>query len=57
MQPQMRLSAFPKVVVGARVSKKGDAVPQPGDLQGASEPVAVGTSGLTIEISQVVGAK
>jgi cytochrome c-type biogenesis protein CcmH len=57
MQPAMRLSAFPKVVVGARVSKKGDAVPQPGDLQGASEPVAVGSSGLKIEISQVVGAK
>jgi cytochrome c-type biogenesis protein CcmH len=57
MQPQMRLSAFPKVVVGARVSKKGDAIAQPGDLQGSSEPVAVGSSGLKIEISQVVGAK
>jgi cytochrome c-type biogenesis protein CcmH len=57
MQPQMRLSAFPKVVVGARVSKKGDAVPQPGDLEGLSAPVAVGTAGLKIEISQVVGAK
>jgi cytochrome c-type biogenesis protein CcmH len=57
MQPAMRLSAFPRVVVGARVSKKGDAVPQPGDLQGASEPVKVGTANLKIEISQVVGAK
>jgi cytochrome c-type biogenesis protein CcmH len=57
MQPQMRLSAFPKVVVGARVSKKGDAVPQPGDLEGLSAPIAVGTSGLKIEISQIVGAK
>ncbi|MEY4750907.1 MAG: hypothetical protein RIQ60_3121 [Pseudomonadota bacterium] len=57
MQPQMRLSAFPKVVVGARVSKKGDAVPQPGDLEGLSAPVAVGTGGLKIEIANVVGAK
>jgi cytochrome c-type biogenesis protein CcmH len=57
MQPAMRLSAFPRVVVGARVSKKGDAVPQPGDLQGASEPIKVGTANLEIEISQVVGAK
>jgi cytochrome c-type biogenesis protein CcmH len=57
MQPQMRLSAFPKVVVGARVSKKGDAAPQPGDLEGLSAPVAVGSSGLKIEIAQVVGAK
>jgi cytochrome c-type biogenesis protein CcmH len=57
MQPAMRLSAFPRVVVGARVSKKGDAIPQPGDLQGATEPVKVGTANLAIEISQVVGAK
>jgi cytochrome c-type biogenesis protein CcmH len=57
MQPSMKLSSFPKVVVGARVSKRGDAVPQPGDLQGATEPVAIGSSGLKVEISQVVGAK
>jgi cytochrome c-type biogenesis protein CcmH len=57
MQPAMRLSAFAKVVVGARVSKRGDAVPQPGDLEGASPPVKVGTANLKIEISQVVGAK
>jgi cytochrome c-type biogenesis protein CcmH len=57
MQPSMKLSSFPKVVVGARVSKRGDAVPQPGDLQGVTEPVAIGSSGLKVEISQVVGAK
>ncbi len=57
MQPAMRLSAFPQVVVGARVSKRGDAVPQPGDLEGASQPVKVGTANLKIEISQVVAAK
>ncbi|MFM2065573.1 MAG: hypothetical protein RLZZ584_482 [Pseudomonadota bacterium] len=57
MQPNMKLSSFPKVVVGARVSKKGDAIAQPGDLQGTSEPVAIGTSGLKIEISQLVGPK
>ena len=32
MMPQMKLSAFDLVVVGARVSKTGNPVAQPGDL-------------------------
>ncbi len=40
MMPQMKLSSFPQVVVGARVSKSGQAIPQPGDLEGATHPVA-----------------
>jgi cytochrome c-type biogenesis protein CcmH len=40
--------------VGARVSKSGNAVPQPGDLAGQSAPVNVGTSGLKIEIKEAV---
>jgi cytochrome c-type biogenesis protein CcmH len=40
MVPAMRLSAFPEVVVGARVSKSGQASPQPGDLEGQSGPVS-----------------
>jgi cytochrome c-type biogenesis protein CcmH len=27
-------------VVGARISRSGDATPQPGDLEGQSDPVA-----------------
>lgn len=54
MSPQMKLSNFPQVVVGARVSKSGNAMPQPGDLQGLSSTVAVGASGLKIEINEVV---
>jgi cytochrome c-type biogenesis protein CcmH len=54
MSPAMRLSSVPRVVVGARISRTGNAMPQPGDLEGLSEPVAVGSSGLTIEISRVV---
>lgn len=54
MAPEMRLSNFAQVVVGARISKKGDAIPQPGDLQGQSAPVAVGATGLAIEINQTV---
>jgi len=40
MMPQMKLSSFPQVVVGARVSKSGQAIPQPGDLEGLTDPVA-----------------
>jgi len=39
MAPTMKLSSFPRVVVGARVSKSGNAAPQAGDLEGVSEPV------------------
>jgi len=55
MSPAAKLSGSPKVIVGARVSKAGGALAQPGDLQGLSAPVSVGASGLVIEISQVVG--
>jgi cytochrome c-type biogenesis protein CcmH len=48
------LSSLPEVVIGARISKRGDATPQPGDLQGLSAPVKVGTQGVKLEISEVV---
>ena len=51
MSPAARLSGAQRVIVGARISKSGQAMPQPGDLQGLSEPVKVGTTGLLLEIS------
>ncbi|HEY6133559.1 MAG TPA: tetratricopeptide repeat protein [Rubrivivax sp.] len=54
MSPAMRLSTAPRVVVGARISKSGQAMPQPGDLEGLTAPVAVGASGLKIEITTPV---
>jgi cytochrome c-type biogenesis protein CcmH len=54
MSPAATLSATPEIVVGARVSKSGNAVPQPGDLQGLSAPVKVGSEGVRIEIGEVV---
>ena len=39
MLPQMTLSSLPEVVVGARVSHSGQAVPQPGDFEVLSAPV------------------
>ncbi len=39
MMPQMRLSNFDEVVVGARVSRSGNPVAQPGDLYFESAPM------------------
>jgi cytochrome c-type biogenesis protein CcmH len=39
MSPATRLSGTPQVVIGARISKSGNAMPQSGDLQGVSKPV------------------
>ncbi len=54
MSPGAKLSLFPQVVVSARVSKSGQAVPSAGDLAGQSAPIAPTTSGLLIEINEVV---
>lgn len=54
MTPTMKLSAFPKVIVGARISKSGNATPQKGDLQGLSAPLAVGAEKIAIVIDAPV---
>jgi cytochrome c-type biogenesis protein CcmH len=54
MSPAAKLSGSPKVIVGARISKSGGALAQPGDLQGLSAPVNLGATGVTVEIGQVV---
>ncbi len=55
MLPTMKLSMFPQVVIGARVSKSGNALPQSGDLQKLSTPVDVhAKEAITLMIDQVV---
>jgi len=54
MAPGMSLSAHPRVVVVARVSRSGGPAAQPGDLQGASAPVANDASGVAVVIDTVV---
>jgi len=54
MSPAMKLSAFPKVVVTARISKSGSATPQPGDLQGTSGAVANSAAGVQVTIDKLV---
>jgi len=53
MSPAMKLSNFPRVVVGARISKSGNAMPSPGDLSGQLSDVKLGTEGLQIVIDSV----
>ena len=54
MAQGLKISAFPKIVVTARISKGGAATAQPGDLQGTSAPVANDASGVTVTIDTVV---
>jgi cytochrome c-type biogenesis protein CcmH len=54
MAPGMAISAHPRVVVSARVSRSGNAKPEPGDLQGASAPVANDARGVDVVIDAVV---
>ena len=53
MSPATPLSSSAQVVLGARISKSGDAIPQPGDLSGQVGPVALGTQGIALEINEV----
>lgn len=55
MMPSMKLSQFPQVIIGARVSKSGNAIAQSGDLQTISKPIAVTTTTpIDLTIDQVV---
>lgn len=53
MSQEMRLSKFPWVVVGVRVSRSGNAMPQSGDLLGQSGAVRVGDGTLSLVIDNV----
>ncbi|MCG7866283.1 MAG: c-type cytochrome biogenesis protein CcmI [Candidatus Thiodiazotropha taylori] len=44
MMPQMKLSGFNEVVVGARISMSGSPTAQAGDLEGEIQPVAPGSA-------------
>ncbi len=53
MSPEMKLSRFASVVVGARVSRSGNAMPQPGDLRGESAPTGTRANDLQLVIDSV----
>lgn len=52
MVPQSRLSQQARVIVAVRVSKRGDAIPASGDLEGQVGPVKLGATGLRLEIDR-----
>ena len=55
MTPERKLSTAGEVLIKVRVSKSGNAMPQSGDLTGASDgPVKVGAKGLKIEIKDQI---
>jgi cytochrome c-type biogenesis protein CcmH len=53
MSDEMKLSKFDQVIVGARVSKSGNAMPQSGDLVGQSSAVRSAGGKLTLVIDTV----
>lgn len=53
MAPNLRLSGFAKLSIGARISRSGQATPQPGDLLGQSEAVSPGARGVRVLIDRV----
>ena len=54
MNPSLKLSGAAQVEVGARISRSGNALPQSGDLQGISLPVAPGSAGVKVVIDRTV---
>jgi len=55
MLAQMTISAFDEIVVSARVSKSGQAIPQPGDLSSAQTPAdKASTTTIELIINQIL---
>ena len=53
MSPELKLSGFEQVVVQARVSRSGQALPQSGDLIGQTAALKPGTRGIELLLDQV----
>ncbi len=50
MAPEMNLSRFGTVIVGARISKSGQPTRQAGDFEGFSKAVKVGATDIVVVI-------
>jgi cytochrome c-type biogenesis protein CcmH len=50
--PSRKLSDVGAVVIVARLSKSGQAMPQSGDLEGMSQPVKPGVDGISVVIDR-----
>ena len=54
MMPEMKLSRFADVVISARVSRSGGATPSAGDLEGISDKIKPGRTGVRVTINRAV---
>jgi cytochrome c-type biogenesis protein CcmH len=54
MAPNVKLSSATSVIIGARLSRSGDALAKPGDFEGYSAPVALGGSNVAVNIGSIV---
>lgn len=54
MSPELTLAQFKEVVVGARITKTGNATPQRGDLEGLRQPIRVGSKNIELVIDTVL---
>lgn len=52
MAPDMSITKFKRLVVGARLSKSGNATPAVGDWESELVPSAVGATGIKLTISR-----
>ena len=52
--PSRKLSDVGTVVIVARLSKSGEAMPKSGDLQGISQPMKPGASKITVVIDREI---
>ena len=51
VMPNATLSGHARVLVGARISKSGNATPQPGDVESALSSVALGARGVNLTLN------
>ena len=54
MSPQANLSSAREVIVAVRISKSGQAVAPPGDLEGDSGKLAVGSKDIKVQINRIL---
>lgn len=54
MDPAFKLSSASRVVIGARVSRSGNAMPGQGDIEGYSQLLETGASGIIVTINSQV---
>jgi cytochrome c-type biogenesis protein CcmH len=53
-RPDLKISNVPQLIISARITKSGKAMPESGDLQGFSQKVKPGDKNINIVIDQQV---